>query len=185
MGARPTDSRCKDLVDKLDYGIIKLLSIDGRKKLVDIGRELGIRHPTVKERLNRLMSKEVLRVQANVNPEKLGLITLFIEASVEDSEKASSFLRKLSQCPKVCFMAMSSGVYNVIMAVVDRDYNSLTSFVEGRIRRMPGLRDLRVYPARIVKPVYMPLSLECSSREEDYCTACTYPEEPTPGGLRR
>ena len=59
-------------LDRVDWKIIAELQKDGRVSLVELGRRVGLKHPSVRARLARLTSSNVIKVQANLNLRKLG-----------------------------------------------------------------------------------------------------------------
>ena len=65
-------------MDNTDKQIIELLQQDGRMDDVEIARKIGISHDTVKRRRNKLEDSGYIRIQANINPRKLGYTNVFI-----------------------------------------------------------------------------------------------------------
>ena len=65
-------------MDGNDKKIIELLQQDGRLEDVEIARKVGISHDTVKRRRNKLEDAGYIKIQANINPRKLGYTSVFI-----------------------------------------------------------------------------------------------------------
>ncbi|MHA1595793.1 MAG: winged helix-turn-helix transcriptional regulator [Candidatus Baldrarchaeia archaeon] len=49
------------------------LQDNGRESLVSLGEKVGLKHPSVRDCISRLVREGVMKVQANINPRKLNL----------------------------------------------------------------------------------------------------------------
>ena len=65
-------------LDDIDLEILRILYNDGRESLVSIGKKINLTHPSVKDRLRRLYASGLMKIQANINPRKLGIKTIRI-----------------------------------------------------------------------------------------------------------
>jgi len=65
-------------MDNTDKQIIELLQQDGRMDDVEIARKTGISHDTAKRRRKKLEEAGYIKIQANINPRKLGYTNVFI-----------------------------------------------------------------------------------------------------------
>ena len=59
-------------MDELDLRIIGSLQKDGRTSNSDLARELGVSEGTIRRRLWRLVQRDVIRITAVPNIEKMG-----------------------------------------------------------------------------------------------------------------
>lgn len=59
-------------LDEIDAAILRLLREDGRRSNADIARLVGVSQPTVRQRLDRIMSSGAARVTVRMNPAALG-----------------------------------------------------------------------------------------------------------------
>jgi len=146
-------------LDQIDWRIIAELQRDGRLSLVELGRKVGLKHPSVRARLSRLVSSNVIRVQANLNLRKLGYNVAVVNAEVEDISSVTKEIARLSKCPKVVFVAVKSGDYNLMFLVMYRDIRELEAFIEKRIRKLPRLRRFSVELDVVMKPEFIPCDI--------------------------
>jgi len=65
----PTSWNLKDL-DEIDLEIIKALCRDGRKRFVDIAKKTGLTPVGIKNRVEKLIEHEILRINGSLNIEK-------------------------------------------------------------------------------------------------------------------
>jgi len=146
-------------LDRVDWKIIAELQKDGRVSLVELGRRIGLKHPSVRARLAKLTSSNVIKVQANLNLRKLGYNVAFVNAEVEDISSLTREVAKLSRCPKVVFVAVKSGDYNLMFLVAYRDVRELEVFIEKRIRKLPKLKRFSVELDVVIKPEFIPCDI--------------------------
>ncbi|OYT61849.1 MAG: hypothetical protein B6U69_02805 [Thermofilum sp. ex4484_15] len=166
-------------IDNKDWEIICELQRNGRASLVEIGNKVDLRHPSVKARLDKLIRRGLIRVQANINVAKLGYQLALIVIEVNELPKALDNLDKLRQCPKVVLIAVKEGDYNLLILVLYRKPGELKAFIEKRIRNIPGLRRLSVENSFLLKPRFLPCELgNLSAICDDECRTCEFKEEP-------
>jgi len=146
-------------IDQIDWKIIAELQKDGRLSLVELGRKVGLKHPSVRARLSKLVSSNVIKVQANLNLRKLGCNVAVVNAEVEDISSVIKEIARFSKCPKVVFVAIKSGDYNIMFLVMYRDTKELEAFIEKRIRKLPKLRRFSVELDVIMKPEFIPCDI--------------------------
>ncbi|RLG77110.1 MAG: hypothetical protein DRO14_02805 [Thermoprotei archaeon] len=146
-------------LDEIDWKIITELQRDGRVSLVELGRKVGLKHPSVRARLSKLISSGLIKVQANINIKKLGYSLAVVNIEVEDVSSVVKEVSKLSRCPKVLFATIKSGDYNLMLLVTYRDVRELKAFIEKRVRRLPKLRRFSIELDVIIKPEFIPWNI--------------------------
>ena len=88
-------------LDEVDRQIIRILQQDGRTPNVEIARRVGISEATVRKRLERLTSEEIIRVTAVPNADRVGFPTVtFLTFEVELSQ-VDRIADRLSHLPEV------------------------------------------------------------------------------------
>ncbi len=155
-------------IDRVGWRIISELTRDGRISLVELGRRVGLKHPSVKARIDRLVNAGLVRVQANINVFKLGFNAALINVEVEDLLTAGEWIENIVKCPKVVVAAIKGGKYNVMLVFIYKDTRELEAFIERRVRRAPGLKGLSVEPGTFLKPEHLPLAINLVSE----CRGC-------------
>ncbi len=105
------------MMDETDKKIIKLLQQDGRMDDVEIARKIGISHDTVKRRRNKLEDAGYIKIQANINPRKLGYTSVFILGiTLAPGKDLRKIAEKLVSKKEFFFVALSLGPNHSIMA---------------------------------------------------------------------
>ncbi len=169
-----TSCRALESIDRIDCSIIKQLAKNGRKKLTLIGKEVNLRHSTVKERLDRLLASNIIKIQANINVSKLNLKAMIVEVEFDSVENAIKFVKRLERCSKVFMMAIRAEKKNVLVVLVDSSYDSLMAFIDKNIRCADGVKDFRASLAVLFKPEHLPLDLECGVHGYSECMSCVF-----------
>lgn len=133
----------KVFLDDTSKFIISELQKDGRTTFTELARKLGITPTAVKERVDRLIEKKIIRVSALVNTEKFYPVTagIGIEAN---SEGLNDIARKMKNCPLILHMIKTSGMHNLVMNMVAEDVMHLEKTLSNHIRNVPGVRHIEV-----------------------------------------
>ena len=119
-------------MDETDKQIIELLQQDGRMDDVEIARKIGISHDTVKRRRKKLEDADYIKIQANINPRKLGYTSVFILGiTLAPGIDARKMAEKLASKKEFFFVALSLGPTHAIVAsCFARDQIILNKLVE-------------------------------------------------------
>ncbi len=104
-------------MDDTDKKIIELLQQDGRMDDVEIARKTGISHDTVKRRRKKLEEEGYIKIQANINPRKLGYTNVFILGiTLVPGVDVRKIAKKLTSMKEFFFVALSLGPTHAIVA---------------------------------------------------------------------
>jgi len=127
-------------LDALDRQIIARLQQDGRSANVDIARHIGISEATVRKRLERLVSEEIIRITAIPNPAKVGLSTVtFLNFDV-DLAQLDRVTDQLGQLPEVRAIYYTSGESDLIVEAWFPSGDALLRFLTQRVAVISGIR---------------------------------------------
>jgi len=138
----PTSWNLKNL-DAIDLEIIKALSRDGRETFVEIAKETRLTPVGVKNRVEKLIKKGILKIQGLLNTEKIYTTSATIGIET-DPDTVSKLIKKFENCPLVYNLVKVSGHHNLIVDVIAPDSKRITDFVEKQIRSEPKIRYLQV-----------------------------------------
>jgi Lrp/AsnC family transcriptional regulator for asnA, asnC and gidA len=132
-------------VDYLDRAILKCLGEDARMSCAEIARRVGqVPVRTVRSRLDRLIESGVISLHAGAVPEALGFgIRADIVIDVEPG-KMNEVADRLFELDRVCYVALSTGDFDISAAFVATDVDALHTFVTETIHRIPGIARTRV-----------------------------------------
>jgi len=119
-------------MDETDKKIIELLQQDGRLEDVEIARKIGISHDTVKRRRNKLEDTGYIKIQANINPRKLGYTSVFILGiTLAPGIDVRKIAGKLASKKEFFFVALSLGpTHSIVASCFARDQMILNKLVE-------------------------------------------------------
>lgn len=135
-------------LDDLDKKIISHLQRNGRATLKEIGEALGFTSMGVKKRMEKLLRKEVIRISASLNLERLNLYTALIFLELKDGETRRRILEKFKECPRIVYMFNTLSGYNLIALMIaeDRDTLESESMEKCSLRNQEGIRRSEFYP---------------------------------------
>lgn len=155
-------------IDETNKRLISILQDNGRASLTDIGKKLGLSHVSVRKRLKKL-SENLVKVSAGLNAEKLGVHLAIVNAEVESHERLLELIKKFTKCPRMVFMATTTGAYNLMTVMMAEDADTLNAIVEVcSVRAQKGIRrsEATIAEAPIV-PKYLPIRIVADKTAED------------------
>ena len=126
-------------LDSLDYQIILALHKDARKPASEIARLTSANERTVRNRIERLLEHDLIRLTAIVNPLALGYITaadIFLEV---DPDQEEHVLQTLMAMPEVTYVAFGQGSFEVSVEARFKDNDLLREFIRHRLAALPGV----------------------------------------------
>ena len=130
--------------DELDELIIRQLYLDARTSFREIGRILDVPASTVRERVNRMLQTQAIRIGAVCDPQKIGLnIGAFAYLRVAPA-RIDKALKYLQGVPDMGEVGAVSGAHNVFVLMGARDYEHLVSVVKQKVERTPGVEEISI-----------------------------------------
>jgi len=127
------------MLDELALAIIKALQEDARQSFREIGRKLDVSEGTVRNRVKSLISQNMIRIGAIVNPEKIGLnfqCIMCIEVKVGTAQKVEE---RLINYPNVYYLCGCTGTYDIIGLFVFHNPAEFDAFVKNVIAPIPDI----------------------------------------------
>jgi len=132
-----------DVLDNKNRIIISELLKDGRAKYTSLAKKLNVTPAAIKERVERLIEKKILRISALLNTQKLYPLTASIGIET-DSDGVNLLIRKLRNCPLIFHLVRTSGNHNLILNMVSTDIGLIDDFLNKQIRSEPGIKHVEV-----------------------------------------
>ncbi|MFT5194227.1 MAG: Lrp/AsnC family transcriptional regulator for asnA, asnC and gidA [Cellvibrionaceae bacterium] len=127
-------------LDELDFAILSHLREDGRKSFTELANALDVSVGTVRNRYASLVDSKVLQVYGRVNPQQVGFVAYaHILVSVRPSNRIEAILEAFSQYPEVAFLAVTTGEYDIVLDVMCRDSEHLSSLIRERVQMTEGV----------------------------------------------
>jgi Lrp/AsnC family transcriptional regulator for asnA, asnC and gidA len=127
------------LLSDMDFAIVQLLRHDGRMSNRDLANKLGVSEVTVRKRLKKLRENSVLSIVAVVEPQQLGYNLDVIISIRVDVKYLEDVAEKLTRFPEVRYVAMTSGAYDILCAVLFKDTDDLLNFLLKKLSAFKGI----------------------------------------------
>jgi DNA-binding Lrp family transcriptional regulator len=128
-------------LDDVDQRIVALLSADGRLSVNELARQANVSRATAYARLDRLRRDGVITAfRAVVDPNAVGLgiaALIFIDVEQNTWVEARERLRSIAG---VEYLALTSGVHDIVLLVRAPDIETLRDVV---LVRLHGMREVR------------------------------------------
>ena len=134
-------------LDDFDRSIIAALMANARSTNVEIAERVGLSEAPCSRRIRRLEEQGVIRgYRADVDPEAIGIgfiayVTLVLDYVT--AATAEQFYQEIRAIPEVMSCYIVSGGYDAILHVAAADSKSYSDIVFNRLRRIPGVKDVR------------------------------------------
>jgi len=161
-------------LDEIDIKLISHLQDNGRISLVKLGKKIGLKHSSVRERLLKIITHGFIKIQANVNLKNFGFRIAFIGFEVIGYENAMKLIEKLRKCPRTLLVGYTSGEFNVIAIMVIENIDLLRDFIERNLRSIINIRRISINFGEIIYPKFLPLApiKKLSSLSKTDCYSC-------------
>lgn len=138
------NSRLSSL-DQLDFSIMNHLRDDGRKSFTELADMLGVSASTIRNRYAKLVEENVLQVYGRIHPEHVGQIAYaHILIDVRPSAEINSVIDGIIAFPEVCFVAVATGEYNLVVDVMCQNNDHLLELTNERLNQLEGVYKTKV-----------------------------------------
>lgn len=138
--ARPVpNSSVRLQLDDLDQQIVQLLHGDGRMPYTEIAKRVDSAEATIRYRVQRLIETGAIKVQAYLNPDKLGYRQIaLVNLTCTDLKQAQLIATELSDMDAVSYVAFVAGPSDLFVEVTFDDHDGLLEFL-GQLRSRAGV----------------------------------------------
>ena len=132
--------RTVDSLDDLDRRLIEFLRIDGRQPNTELARKLKVAEGTIRNRIAKLLSDDLIQVSAWVDPIRVaGQIYAHIEVEVETG-KVDEVAERIAQFEEVVFEGISTGRADIFVSCVFRSMQHMDQFLTRSLADIDGIR---------------------------------------------
>src|SRR6516162_9959774 len=147
---RPSPKRANrpiPAIDSFDRKILKTLVENARASNVEIAQKVGLSEAPCSRRIRRLENDEViLGYHARLDPEAVGIgfvafVTLVLDYVTATT--AERFYQEIRSIPEIMSCYIVSGGYDALLHVAAKDSRAYSEIVFDRLRRIPGVKDVR------------------------------------------
>ena len=133
------------ILDKVDYGILKMMQDNSRVSNVDIARELGMAPSAVLERVKKLEQKKIIQqYTARINPSALQQNLLaFVSMKSSEGYGSSTTGKLLADIEEVQEVHHIAGEDCYLIKVRTTDSASLMKLMRTRFSKIPNILSTR------------------------------------------
>ena len=159
---RKTPSNEEGSFDKIDMAILRVLLLDSRKTLQEIGNEVGLSPTSCWTRIKKLEAQGVIkRYTIDVDPAKLGYHdSVIVQVTLEShtDETLYDFRRVLATIPEIQEAYLVSGDYDYYIRIAVRDTRDYERLLREKLYKIPGIRHSKShFVLRVLKEASVPL----------------------------
>jgi DNA-binding Lrp family transcriptional regulator len=133
-------------LDALDWEILETLQQNSKQTYSEIGRQLGVAHTTVYDRIRKMEKNEIIKKwSVDVDLEKIGINHIIANMIVyTDPKESDNVARQLSNAKEVLEASISLSEELLIIAkVVAKNRDELHSFVAKKVAPLQGVLRIR------------------------------------------
>ncbi|MDI2098916.1 Lrp/AsnC family transcriptional regulator [Ruicaihuangia caeni] len=146
-------------LDDLDRNIVEQFALNGRAAFVEVAARIGVSQVKLRQRFQRLIDSNTMKVMAIVNPLQLGLSAVaWVEIKVDQGHRVEEIAETLTTQPSVSYLALTFGRCDILVEVVCADKEELNVLLNERLRFVPGVGEFTVsqYFDLVYKPLLPP-----------------------------
>src|SRR5512140_3505275 len=101
-------------LDEVDRYLIDSLRKDGREPLAQIAERLNVSPGMIRQRYNRLVEQNLLKVVAITDPTQHGLKTMAMIGIRTDGNRMLEVADKIARLPEVVYLVVASGRFDIL-----------------------------------------------------------------------
>ena len=159
---RKTPAKEEGSFDKIDMAILRVLLLDSRKTLQEIGQEVGLSPTSCWTRIKKLEVQGVIkRYTVDVDPAKLGYHdSVIVQVTLEShtDETLYDFGRVLATIPEIQEAYLVSGDYDYYIRIAVRDTRDYERLLREKLYKIPGIRHSKShFVLRVLKETSVPV----------------------------
>ena len=130
-------------LDATDKAIIAELQIEGRLAYARLAPRVGLSEAATRQRVNKLIEREVMEIVAVANPTRLGLkhqtmVGINVDAHVRD------IADELAKIEAIDYVVVTAGRYDVLAEVFCADATEFLGVINDLIRPIAGISNLEI-----------------------------------------
>jgi Lrp/AsnC family transcriptional regulator for asnA, asnC and gidA len=141
-------------LDSLDWKILEALQENSKQTYSEVGRQLGVAHSTVYDRIRKMEKNGVIKKwTVDIDREKIGINYVTARMTVyTDPKESENVAKALSEAKQVLEVSMSLSEELLIMVkVIAGDQDELHSFIAKKVAPLQGV--LRIRTSIVTKKI--------------------------------
>jgi Lrp/AsnC family transcriptional regulator, leucine-responsive regulatory protein len=133
----------RDHLDETNLEILKILQDDGSTTNADLARKIGLKPPSVLQRVRKLEQSGVIkRYTAHLDAEQLGFgLTVFaqVSLSLHQDQPIENFVTEMSEIPEVMEVYHVSGEFDFLIKIVVENMRHYERLIRERMSAIRGM----------------------------------------------
>jgi len=130
-------------LDATDKAIIAELQVEGRLSYAKLAPRVGLSEAATRQRVNKLIEREVMEIVAVANPTRLGLkhqtmVGINVDAHVRD------IADELAKIEAIDYVVVTAGRYDILAEVFCADATEFLGVINDLIRPIAGISNLEI-----------------------------------------
>jgi len=130
-------------LDATDKAIIAELQVEGRLAYAKLAPRVGLSEAATRQRVNKLIEREVMEIVAVANPTRLGLkhqtmVGINVDAHVRD------IADELAKIEAIDYVVVTAGRYDILAEVFCADATEFLGVINDLIRPIAGISNLEI-----------------------------------------
>jgi Lrp/AsnC family transcriptional regulator for asnA, asnC and gidA len=125
-------------LDDVDWAIIEQLQEDGRRPYGRIGEAVGLSEAAVRQRIQRMIENDAMKIVAVTNPWLLGN-RIAATVGVQIQGEVLGIAETIAAIPQVDYVVLTSGSFDILFELQCRDQADLLKILNDYVRPTPGV----------------------------------------------
>jgi Lrp/AsnC family transcriptional regulator for asnA, asnC and gidA len=131
--------------------ILSILEQNGRATNREIAESVGVSEGTVRNRIERLIKDDVLRIVGVTNPARLGMNTAAVISISAELPRITEIAESIAEAAGVVYVGYTTGHADIIVLAFFPSNDELTDFMTKGLAAIPGIT--KAETNIILKPV--------------------------------
>jgi DNA-binding Lrp family transcriptional regulator len=127
-------------LDHVDSGLLRGLSLDGRRSASDLGRELGIGRAYASRRLRTLLKRKGIRIHAFTSPRALGYRAGAMTRIQVAPGQMKAVADMLGSFPWVCLLMITCGPEDIVIFSMFPSADDMSGFLTEGLVKVRGIQ---------------------------------------------
>ena len=127
-------------MDTLDEKLIRLLEKNAYQSSDALARQLDVSASTVRRRIRKLMTNNILRIVGLVDPIKIGYPLIVGIAFDVEHAKMDLVAQQLFIYPEIKFLSTTTGRFDMLVTAIFKSTEELTEFVQRKLSKVEGIK---------------------------------------------
>jgi Lrp/AsnC family transcriptional regulator, regulator for asnA, asnC and gidA len=147
------------MINDLDRKLILELQKNGRASHVELSRILGVHVSTIAKKMKSLEDREIIKVRALPNPDKMGYAAHAVFAIKADNQKIEHVCSNLNSRFNVNLIITTFGRFDILAVAYFPSWGQLINFVVEELPKIDGILNTDIYfVKKMIKRSYLPVS---------------------------